>query len=77
MPAFLPLLAAAAWTDALVIAAVALGAAVALTGIASFDDRVRSRLPVAVLARGNAAVSVGLIAAGLAIVAAALGVGEG
>jgi hypothetical protein len=76
MPTLLPLLAAAAWTDALVIAAVALGAAVALTGIASFDDRVRGRLPIAVLARGTAVVSVGLVVAGLAIVAVALGVGE-
>jgi hypothetical protein len=76
MPAFLPLLAAAAWTDALVIATVALGAAVALTGIASFDARVRGRLPIAVLAHGNSAISVGLIVAGLTIVALALGLGE-
>jgi hypothetical protein len=74
--ALVPLLAAATWTDALVIAAVALGAAVALTGIASFDARVRGRLPIAVLARGNSAISVGLLVAGLTIVAIALGFGE-
>jgi hypothetical protein len=73
---FPSLLAAATWTDAIVIAAIALGAAVALTGIASFDTRVRGRLPIAVLARGNAAASVGMVVVGLAIVALALGVGE-
>jgi hypothetical protein len=76
MSALLPLVSAAAWTDALVIAAVALGAAVALTGIASFDTRVRGRLPIAALARGNTATSVGMVVAGLTIVALALGVGE-
>jgi hypothetical protein len=74
--ALVPLLAAATWTDTLVIAAVALGAAVALTGIASFDARVRGRLPIAVLARGNSAISIGLLVAGLTIVAIALGFGE-
>jgi hypothetical protein len=76
MSALLPLVSAAAWTDALVIAAVALGAAVALTGIASFDTRVRGRLPIAALARRNTATSVGMVVAGLTIVALALGVGE-
>jgi hypothetical protein len=71
------LVAAAAWTDAVVLAAVALGAAIGLTGIASFDPRVRSRLPLVVLARGNVAVSLGLVVLGLLIVAIALGLGEG
>jgi hypothetical protein len=73
----LPLVAAAAWTDAVVLAAVAVGATIGLTGIASFDPRVRGRLPLAVLARGNVTVSLGLVALGLLIVAIALGVGEG
>jgi hypothetical protein len=76
MRALVPLLAAATWTDAIVIAAVLLGFAIALTGIASFDPRVRSRLPIAVLSRGNVAVSVGLIVLGLLFAVIALGVGE-
>jgi hypothetical protein len=70
------IIAAASWTDAFVLAAVALGAALGLTGIATFDPRVRDRLPVASLARANVAVSIGLVVAGLAIVALALGLGE-
>jgi hypothetical protein len=76
MKALVPVLAAATWTDALVIAVVLLGCAIALAGIASFDPRVRSRLPIAVLARGNVAVSLGLIVLGLLFVGIALGVGE-
>jgi hypothetical protein len=74
--ALLPLVAAASWTDALVLAAVALGGAIGLSGIASFDPRVRGRLPLGILARGNVAVSVGLVVLGLMIVAIALGLGE-
>jgi hypothetical protein len=70
------LIAAATWTDAIVLAAVALGASIGLTGIATFDPRVRNRLPMAVLSSGNVAVSIGLIIAGLAIVALAIGIGE-
>jgi hypothetical protein len=76
MSALVPVLAAATWTDAIVIAAVLLGAAIALAGIVSFDPRIRSRLPIAVLARGNVAVSVGLIVLGLLFVGIALGLGE-
>jgi hypothetical protein len=39
MSALVPVLAAATWTDAIVIAAVLLGCAIALAGIASFDPR--------------------------------------
>lgn len=73
MNALVPVVAAAQATDALVLAAVALGAVLGLTGLASFDPRVRSRLPVTALARGNVAVSVGLILVGLSIVGIALG----
>jgi hypothetical protein len=76
MSALVPVLAAATWTDAIVIAAVLLGCAIALAGIASFDPRIRSRLPIVVLARGNVAVSVGLIVLGLLFVGIALGLGE-
>lgn len=69
-------LAAAQATDLIVIAAVAVGAAIGFTGVASFDPRVRARLPVAALARGNALVAVGLIVTGLLVTAIALGFGE-
>lgn len=68
--------AAAQASDAIVLAAVALGAVLGLTGIASFDPRVRARLPVAALARGNATVAVGLILAGVLVIGIALGMGE-
>lgn len=70
------ILAAAAASDIIVLAAAAVGALLAITGLASFDPRVRTRLPVAVLARGNTLVSVGLIVAGLVVVAIALGGGD-
>lgn len=68
--------AAAQATDAIVLAAVAVGAVLGLSGLASFDPRVRSRLPVAALAQGNVVVSIGLIVAGLVIVGIALGAGD-
>jgi hypothetical protein len=70
------ILAAAQASDFLVLAAVALGALLAVTGLASFDPRIRARLPVATLARGSAGVSVAVILAGLIVVGIALGGGE-
>lgn len=69
-------LAAARATDLIVLGTVAVGAALAIAGIASLDPRVRTRLPVAALARGNAVVALGLVVAGLMLVAVALGFGE-
>lgn len=70
------ILAAGQATDAVVLGAVILGAILGLTGLASFDPRLRGRLPVAALARGNALTSVGLVVAGLVMVGLALGFGE-
>ena len=64
--------AAAQATDFLVLGAIAVAAAVGLTGLASFDPRMRARLP-GPLGRGNAVVSVGLILVALAVAAIALG----
>ena len=68
--------AAAQATDAFVLAAVALGAVLGLAGLASFDRRLRGRLPVAALARGNALVGVSLVVAGILLVSLAIGVGD-
>jgi hypothetical protein len=67
------IVAAAQASDAFVLFAMAAGLVLVVTGLASFDPRVRSRLPVAVLARGNALVSVALILAGLVVAGAAMG----
>ena len=69
-------LAAAQASDLFVLAGVGIAAVLALTGLASFDPRVRSRLPVAALARGNALVSVGLIVTAALVLSIALGGGE-
>ncbi len=63
-------------SDALVLLAVAVGALLAVTALASFDPRIRSRLPVAALSKGNALVGVVLLLAGLVVVGIALGVGD-
>ena len=68
-------LAAARATDLIVLGTVALGAAIAIAGIASVDPRVRTRLPIAVLARGNLVVAAGFVVTGLLLVAIALGFG--
>lgn len=70
------MIAAARAADAVVLLAVLLGALLAVTGLASFDPRIRSRLPVAALSNGNALVGVVLLFAGLVVVGIALGVGE-
>lgn len=67
------ILAAAQATDILVLAAVAVGAVLGLAGLASFDPRVRGRLPVGALANGGATTSIGLVIAGLLVVGIALG----
>jgi hypothetical protein len=69
-------IAAARAADVVVLLAVAVGALLAVTGLASFDPRVRSRLPVAILAKGNALVGVGLLLTGLVVIGVALGGGE-
>lgn len=66
-------LAAAQATDIFVLAAVAIGAVIGMAGLASFDPRLRGRLPVGALARGGAATSIGLVIAGLLVVGIALG----
>lgn len=68
--------AAAQASDVIVLAAAAIGAVLCPAGLASFDPRVRSRLPVPALARGNALVGVGLLLAGLLVVSIAIGAGE-
>lgn len=70
------ILAAAQGSDIIILAAVAVGAILGLTGLASLDPRVRRKLPIGVLARGNALVSVGLIVAAMLVVSLALGGGE-
>lgn len=67
------LLAAAKMTDALIILGAAFGAMVTLLGLASLDPRIRARVPVAAIARGNTLVAVGLIVAGLMVVGMTLG----
>ncbi len=67
------MIAAARVADALVLLAVAVGVLLAVTGLASFDPRIRSRLPVAALSNGNALVGVVLLLAGLVVVSFATG----
>ncbi len=67
------MIAAARAADAVVLLAVAVGAILALTGLASFDPRIRSRLPVAALSKGNALVGVVLLLTGLVVVSFAMG----
>ncbi|MFP5327303.1 MAG: hypothetical protein ACLGHT_07460 [Acidimicrobiia bacterium] len=68
--------AAAKPTDLIVLAVVAVGVLLALTGLASFDPRVRRKIPIGPLARGNALASVGLIIASLLLISLALGGAE-
>lgn len=67
------IVAAAQAADAFVLITVAFGAALGVMGLASFDPRLRSRLPIAALANGNAAMSIGLVAASIVVVGIALG----
>jgi hypothetical protein len=66
-------LATAQATDVVVLAGLFAGAALVAGGLASISSRVRNRLPVAVLARGNVLTSVALIAVGLALFTIGLG----
>jgi hypothetical protein len=70
------MIAAAQAADVVVLLAVLVGVLLAVTGLASFDPRIRSRLPVAALSNGNALVGVVLLITGLVVVGIALGGGE-
>jgi hypothetical protein len=69
----LVMLAAARPGDLLVLGAVLLGALVVLVGLAAFDDRLRSRLPVPGVLRDRVIGRIGLIVGGLVLVSLALG----
>lgn len=70
------MIAAAQAGDALILAAVFIGAVLIAATLATFDPRIRNRLP-SMIARAGWLGRTGMVTAGLLIIGVALGVGDG